>query len=681
MSRRRRFVLPTLAGIALLSALASLGFGGGFPGDGWLYDLALATQARLRPPAAADAPVAVVAVDAKSLDSPELAPLPRALFSPAWAQLLNALSEAGARAVGFDLVLAYSGNSFQSGYDREFQSALYRHRDKVVLGRSASTLPARSYLGALRLDPKALGSLELNRDPDGVYRRVAAAYGDGDAARASMTTALLARAGAPAPPETIVLAPGRHLEAVPSYSLIDVLRCAEADPAALRAAFDGRVVLVGSVLAEEDRVPTSARYLPAPAPVPASRSEACALAPLGASVPGSPLVPGVHLHAAAVEAALTGRAADLVPLAWQTAAAVAIGILGAAFGLALAPWTAVAGALALAALTWAAEVALVGQQIWLPAALPMTLAVLAALLAYLVRYLVEERRRLAIQRAFGRYLAPSVVAELADNPGELKLGGTVLPVSIMFADLSGFTRLSTTVGPEVLVTLTNRYLAIVADLVDSTGGYVDKYIGDAVMAIWGAPVPNPGHAEAAVRAAMAIRSRIDEAAAAAAAAGEHAFGIKIGLHSGEAVVGNVGSTRRYNYTAVGETVNVASRMESLPGIYDCTLLIGPASAASVADDLLLREIDRVEVKGRSEPLAIFEPIARREHASEADRSLAARYGEALALYRARDFAAAAGIWESLTGDGPSAVMAARARVYDAAPPPEDWNGVFVMTGK
>jgi adenylate cyclase len=142
------------------------------------------------------------------------------------------------------------------------------------------------------------------------------------------------------------------------------------------------------------------------------------------------------------------------------------------------------------------------------------------------------------------------------------------------------------------------------------GGYVDKFIGDAVMAMWGAPTDNSDHAYDALISSMAIAGRIEQERSEAASRGEHGFGVKIGLHSGIAIVGNVGSEQRYNYTGVGQTVNVASRLENLSGLYHCSVVIGPTTSRAVSDRITLRELDSVLVKGLDEPLTIYQPIAR-----------------------------------------------------------------------
>ena len=211
---------------------------------------------------------------------------------------------------------------------------------------------------------------------------------------------------------------------------------------------------------------------------------------------------------------------------------------------------------------------------------------------------------------------------------------------------------------------------------------MDKFIGDAVMAIWGAPSPIEDHPFAAVQAALTTVDKIAAAGQAAEARGESSFGIKIGIHSGPAIVGNVGSAQRYNYTTVGETVNIAARLEGLPGVYGCSLLVGPTTAAAVESLICLREIDHVAVKGRTEPLTIFELIALLAYATEAQQDEVDRYHQALELYRDRHFERTAEIWLGLgSTDGPTRFMADRAKLYATEPPPEGWDGVFVMAGK
>ena len=301
----------------------------------------------------------------------------------------------------------------------------------------------------------------------------------------------------------------------------------------------------------------------------------------------------------------------------------------------------------------------------------------AAIVAYVVRFVLEERRRRRVQNAFGHYLAPELVKQLADDQQDLSLGGEQRDISVMFADLSGFTALSGLVGPEELMTRTNVYLKLIADEVEATGGYVDKFIGDAVMAIWNAPVKLPEHECQAVTAALGIGRRITARREQALAEGEHGFAIKIGVNSGDAVVGNVGSENRFNYTAVGEAVNIAARLESLPGVYDCQIILSGETAARVAERFQLRELDMVAVKGKVEPLYIFEPMGSGDNQSP---EMFQRYDKALTLYRARRFADAALVWEEI-GDGPSLVMATRAHIFTHTPPQEPWDGVWVMTTK
>jgi adenylate cyclase len=300
--------------------------------------------------------------------------------------------------------------------------------------------------------------------------------------------------------------------------------------------------------------------------------------------------------------------------------------------------------------------------------------------------MIEDRRRRRVQQAFGHYLAPAIVERLSETEAPLRLGGEERDVTIMFADLSGFTTLSGKIGPTELMKVTNSYLAIIVAAVEAAGGYVDKFIGDAVMGIWGAPGTDPDHAARAAHATLAAVADVMRAKDAADAEGRPGYSIKIGLNSGRAVVGNVGAQKRYNYTAVGEIVNIAARLESMPGDYACRIVIGPATAAAIAARFVVNELDWVKVKGKEEPFAVYELLNERGAANGAAAlEYAEQYQSALALYRAADFAGAEARWREvahpeLIGMSPPLIMADRAAALQCEPP-ADWDGVYVKAAK
>ncbi len=695
---RRRLSAAMVYAICLVAILIVSVIGGGLPQlDGPLMDMVLWARAEVLPTSPpSDRPVVVVALDQRSLDDPDLAVYPRAMFGPVWAELLHDVMASGAKAVGFDLLLAYSGNQLKDDFDATFLDALDRYGRRLVLARSATTLPALPYQAALGSADDSLGLVELIADADGAYRRVPAALALEDGGlMPSLAHTLLRRAGAGAMPHEVLLAPRWHLESIPTFSLVDVLRCAKTSPELLRTLFRDKIVFVGTTLAEEDRKRSPAPYLRPPDPGPALHE--CGLRRLGLSVPRARTVPGVYVHAAAVEAVVTDREIQLVPVAWSTIASAVMALLGVLLAMTLTPWPALAGLCGVALLYLMGTIGLLERQLWLPPGLPLMALLGSASAAYLARYLFEERRRREIQSAFAHYLAPSVVESLAEDPSALRLGGERREITVMFADLSGFTALSTRVQPEQLTAELNRNLGYIVEEVEATGGYVDKFLGDAVLAIWGAPVADPQHATHAVQAAQRIVARFSREQAKAAKAGQPQFGIKIGMNAGPAVVGNVGTMKRYNYTAIGETVNLASRLEGVPSVYACRIVLGPSLSAMVADTCLLRELDLIQVKGKDEPIAIYEPLAWKAVATDRHKQLIERYAKALDLYRAGRFAEAATAWDAAASleasegqespdvgsmpQNPSTVMAARARSLAADPPPGPWTGVWILSKK
>ena len=335
----------------------------------------------------------------------------------------------------------------------------------------------------------------------------------------------------------------------------------------------------------------------------------------------------------------------------------------------------------------AAQLAFV-KNVWLPLTEPVAALAAAAGTVLLFRYCVVDRVSRRIRGAFCHYLAPSLVERLVESDVELRLGGERREVTIMFADLSGFTAMSTRLSPEELMALTNSYHALMVEAVEANGGYVNQFVGDAVMAIFGAPVPDPDHAASAARAAMRIVASVMQAKAEADRRGAPGYAVKVGLNTGPAVIGNVGAPDRYNYTAVGETVNIAARLEGVPEDYGCRIVVGPHTAAAIADRFVVCELDWIKVKGKESAFSVYQLIGDKSAANAAELASLQRYQAGLKQYRAGDFAAAEEIWGCETaypnpGAGaisPPLVMAGRCASLKTAPP-EAWDGIYVRATK
>jgi adenylate cyclase len=227
-------------------------------------------------------------------------------------------------------------------------------------------------------------------------------------------------------------------------------------------------------------------------------------------------------------------------------------------------------------------------------------------------YASESRQRREIVRAFSQYLSPVLVERLASDPSQLKLGGEKRTLSILFADVRGFTTIAEKLNddPERLTGLINRLLDPLSRIVLEEGGTIDKYIGDCIMAFWNAPMDEPDHAAKAVRAGLRMQEAIDrlneELEGETIGEGEPLrLGIGVGVNTGECVVGNMGSQMRFDYSAIGDAVNLTSRLEGKTRDYDAPVIIGPETARRVAARFNVRELDRIAVKGRSEATPIF----------------------------------------------------------------------------
>jgi adenylate cyclase len=299
-------------------------------------------------------------------------------------------------------------------------------------------------------------------------------------------------------------------------------------------------------------------------------------------------------------------------------------------------------------------------------------------------YLTEGRERRFLRDAFSRYLAPDVVAALVAQPGRLALGGETREVTVMFADVAGFTTLSEGRDPGEVVSLMNECFEQLTGVIQEQGGTVDKFIGDAVMAFWNAPVAQPDHAARALRAARELLAAVARVNASWASRGLPALGMRVGIATGPAVVGNVGSHTKFNYTVMGDTVNLASRVEGAAKVYGTASLVTDSTAAAAAGAVPLRELDWLRVKGRGEAVPVYEVLLDDWAAFAREEALRA-YAKGLEQYRARAFDEAAAQFEAalavVPDDGPSHEMRERCREYSLNPPPADWRGDHVLTSK
>jgi class 3 adenylate cyclase len=254
----------------------------------------------------------------------------------------------------------------------------------------------------------------------------------------------------------------------------------------------------------------------------------------------------------------------------------------------------------------------------------------------------------------------------------------------MFSDVAGFTAMAEGLTPEALVGLINDYLDAMTEIVERHGGFVDKYIGDAIVAVFGAPLDDPAHARRGVETALACIETLERMNDRGAFVGRR-LAIRIGLNSGRALVGNIGSKRRFNYTVMGDTVNLASRLEGVNKVYGTRILASEATVAAAAavdgPALAWREVDRVRVKGRSAPIAIVEPLGPAAALSAEQNGRLSAYAAALARWRDAAFADAAGRFAALAEDGPARHFAAEAASLAQRGAPPGWEPINSLQEK
>ena len=418
------------------------------------------------------------------------------------------------------------------------------------------------------------------------------------------------------------------------------------------------------------------------------------------TTPIDPVMPGVEIHAQVLEAALT-KSLLSQPTWGPLVEFLAALLLGIAV-IWVAPWfgpvaLVAVGALIAAVLTGTSWYFYSQHRLLIDFTYPLLSTTVIYLTLIFSSFVREQAQRRQTRSAFGRYLSPALVEQLAQAPEKLVLGGEEREMTIMFSDVRGFTTISELFkhDPQGLTTLMNRFLTPLTNAILGRKGTIDKYMGDAIMAFWNAPLDDKEHQINACNAALDMLERIDELneiRQVEAQEGGHPFipiNVGVGLNTGTCVVGNMGSDLRFDYSVLGDSVNLASRLEGQSKEYGFPIIVGSKTALAAKEKFAILELDFIMVKGKKEPEVIY-AIAGREDTAQSGRFQRLRNLtiEMLAAYRSRDWdGAIEAIKRGRTTDVANSLehlydlYEKRIRSYQENPPPEDWNGAFALLTK
>ncbi len=402
------------------------------------------------------------------------------------------------------------------------------------------------------------------------------------------------------------------------------------------------------------------------------------------STPVSPLYPGIEIHATVIDNILTQN--FITKPNWSKIFdLLAIITLGVLTGIALPRMSAIKGlcfAIGLFALhIFVARWLFVNYRAWLNLVFPLLVLSLnyTALTAYY--YVTEEKERKRIKGTFRQYVAPLVIDELLKMPDQLKLGGEEKVLTVLFSDIAGFTTYAERYTPSEMIEILSDYYGIMTEQIFICQGTLKDYVGDEIMAFFGAPLEQTDHAQRACRAAIAMREQRQALHTEWVQIGRPLLKARTGINSGPMLVGNLGSRYRFAYGVLGDQVNLGSRLEGLNKVYGTDILIGENTARLVKDDFIMREVDSVRVVGRQQGVRVYELVANSSAELPKKQEQAFKdYADGYAAYCDQRWDDALGLFrrslEMWPKDGPSKTMAERCRIYRESPPPEGWDCVY-----
>ncbi len=603
-------------------------------------------------------PITVVGIDEASFSELGLQwPWPRRLH----AELIDRLAAAGASIIVFDIVFAEPSNKED---DKRFADSI-RRAGNVVLAADRVYRESASIRQWLRLDPlKAftdagaqVGLATVALDSDLVIRQIPES---GDALWRAVVIRLIRE----------------HPEITPNLGISpgSLIRYAGGDHTFPYVSYHEIVKPTGSIPADffKDQVVIIGRDIKASPDVESAQADLFAT-PFLASTGW--LTPGAEVHANIIETMLGKSAITRPPAA---AIAVLLALVAAASAFAMRRWRplwSALGGVAIAAMVAAMVWGLfLKWNLWVPAGSSFAIIPLMYVSFGGWSYVAEQMRRKEITRVFSLYVTPQVVNYLIAHPERINLGGERRRITLLFTDLAGFTTFSEVLSPERVTQLLNRHFTSMTDIVLEHEGTVVQFIGDAIMAFWGAPLDDDDQAYHAVATAIAMQEAMAELRKSFARENLPQIHMRIGIHSGSAVVGNLGSAKRFGYTAVGDDVNLAARLEGINKLYGTGIMMSGDTAQQVRDRIALRPVDKVIVKGKSHAVEVFTPCK--------NLTVAELTEQAIRLFRNQEWDMAEIRFRELLAIAPEDSIAnlylKRIAAFRIAPPPANWDGAMEL---
>lgn len=693
---RKKVTRGLIVGLAVFVTTLVLSSLGAFRVLEWkTWDLRLELGAD---PEKAAGDIVLILIDQQSLDAYSEQqglswPWPRQMY----AYMLDYLQQGGARAVVLDLIfsepsvwgveddvqlaqamlraenvflpvyMSSEEDTFSSAVPPVFEKHELANEDsptQAVFPMKSISLPIEELLSSCR----GVGNVQFAPDRDGVYRRMPLVYSFEGHNYPSLPLALLRFLAADFSIDQVPL--DRTGQMILNYS----------GPTRIYPAYAAAAVINSLAQLREGKEP----QIP-----PESFRDKVVL--LGGSAPGlldlrptpfSPVSPGVGIHAAALDSLLQGDFIRIPSMLVQMCVVLLLA-LTVALGTTLIAkiWKLVLFALVCvcvpALLAWFSY----RSGYWLEFTAPEFAVLLSFASATVLNYQVEGRQKRFIKRVFHHYLSPHVIDRIMENPGLLKLGGESREITSFFSDVAGFTSISEGLTPEELVDLLNDYLTEMTEIILDSGGTLDKYEGDAIIAFWNAPLDLADHAARASGAAVDCQLRLKELNPRFKEQYGHELRMRIGLNSGPAVVGNMGSHRRFDYTAMGDTINLAARLEGACKQYGIETLASEFTHGRLQGNVVTREVDIIRVVGKKRPVRIYEVIGRTEDISDSQAAGLMKFQQALECYRSREWDKANQLLRELEQDPVARTYMGRIRDLSKNPPPPDWDGVFDLTKK